>query len=57
MGVPKEVPLDYGITVTPLHLIGKFASFGIRKRNVGTQRADGTAKIVAGALAGASGQR
>jgi hypothetical protein len=54
MGVPKEVPLDHGITVTPLHLIAKFASFGIRKRNVGAQRPAGAAKIVAGALVGAS---
>src|SRR5512145_2661742 len=28
---------QHGITGTPLHLIGKFASFGIRKGNVGTQ--------------------
>lgn len=28
---------QHGITGTPLHLVGKFASFGIRKGNVGTQ--------------------
>jgi fructose-bisphosphate aldolase class II len=28
---------QHGITGTPVHLIGKFASFGIRKGNVGTQ--------------------
>ena len=28
---------QHGITGTPLHLIGKFAGYGIRKGNVGTQ--------------------
>jgi fructose-bisphosphate aldolase class II len=28
---------QHGITGTPLHLIGKFADYGIRKGNVGTQ--------------------
>jgi fructose-bisphosphate aldolase class II len=28
---------QHGITGTPLHLVGKFADFGIRKGNVGTE--------------------